>query len=244
MPYSWMVYAKIAFTGTPTAADLKGIAGALGTVYKSLQEKDPNGKLVKTVELGATWGMSSLTKAGELNVVTMKLTDGSLTVELSFIASNVVGQIAYGSALVSPRSLQCIIEITGYSYANPLNHLELGIAVATVDSKFKGNAIISKKEGSDVYFTLADWAIINGTEMDVQITKYVEGTLGNLVLEGVLKGILKTDLQVRETTIIFAPGAAKIIYDPSFGNGKVLYGAASGLVPSILLLALLALFLL
>jgi len=245
-PWNWLAFVKAAYTGTPAGGDFAATAGALAMAYLSLNEVDPNGKVVTENSLKHGWSLSNVKPWGtDLSVVNMTATINSAEVVFTYVTSNILGQLNYANAIVSPKSLECIMEINGWAYQNPLNHLEMKIGIATIDATVKGNAIITKKGKADVYFTLSDTSIVNGTVHDVEVTKYIEGSFESPTLDIWVKALVGTNYKTRITTIKFAAGGKTIIYDPALAQGTtIVYGAASSLVPfSMLLLVALALLL-
>jgi len=237
-PWNWLAYLKAAYSGTPEGGDFAATAGALAVAYLSLNEVDPDGNVVSENSLRRGWSLSDAKTWGtDLTVVNVTGSVNGAEVVFTYVTSNVLGQLNYADAIVSPKSLECILEINGWSYKNPLNHLEMKIGIATVDSTVKGNAIITRKGKADVYFALSDTSIVNGTIHDVEVTKYVEGTFESPTLDIWVKALVGSTYKTRITTIKFAPGGKTIVYDAALAQGShIIYGAASSLVPFSMLL--------
>lgn len=238
-PWGFLSFLKASYAGVPTGGDFAATAGAVGIAYTYLNEVDPSGNIVTPMSLTSrTWSSSGvLTYGSELSSINYTTTIGTTQIRFVVIASNVLGKLNFADAPVSPKTLETVIEIT-HTYQNPLNHLELGIGVTTVDADMRGNAIITKKGDSNVYLTMAAHAIVNGTVGDADVAAYAAGTIEGSLIDIWFNALIGTKRDTYVTSVSFPAGATTILYDPAVGQGeKILFGAApKGVLPSLILL--------
>jgi len=260
-PFSFLAYFDVSYSldigsGQDFAGlDVKAAAGYIGTAYLRLEEHAPNGTLVATKSLkwallnGFSWRASDQQQTGGLNYVVYNATDSAsdVKVSISYLVSEVAG-ILNGDIPIVPRSLEAVISITGYPYADPSNTLSLVIGVGYGGANLTASGRTVRSAGSDVYFSLSDQVTVAGQKQGVQISGYetadVDAQTGNSDFLSQLQGKYSGSYSFNLVKVTFPAGADHIVYDPSAGNGQsVLDNAAGTLVASVavLMVALVAL---
>jgi hypothetical protein len=245
-------------------ANVSSSRGFVGSVYASIQEVTPQGNISQTLQLKSmTWSMeSSNTGNGSLRYASFLGTSSSqpnLSVRVTYVVSDVVGVLnVAGQAVVTPKSLESIIQISNYSYADSQNFLRLNIGVGTAASTVSAQGslvrLVSGDGQNSAYFTVDGTAQVNGQPTQVSIVTQAtsKAGFGNDNLAGQVNSKYEGSADFKIVTVSFPPGATEIILDPSIGAGSpppqiqsgdssatsTEQGGVSGLVPSLFLVLL------
>jgi len=233
-PYSYLT----SFDASVGSSSLSLSEGFVGTAYTYISEVDANGVIVQQFPLSDfTWSSTAVTTSS--STLQYATTTGTLlgqtgfSVSFTLVVSSVVGLVSSGStpinALVTPKSLEVILEIDGFPYTNVDNSARLTVGVATGSSELLANVsslpvvgnsyALSVGSGlSAVYVTFASQAHVDGNKEDVNISIEVAGSadVGGLSTE---LFSLTSKVSCKLVNITFPAGSAKIIYDPATGTG-------------------------
>jgi len=208
--------------------DVSASAGFVGNVFLNVLEKDSNDNIVNTRYLGSLfWVLESSNVADGLRTVTFSgvTVEDKFKIYITFILSDILGKIDYGNAIVTPKSVESIIEIDNYPYKNPKNYLSIVVGVVSGSSSLQAYAsatAVQSGSGEDqVYVAFANNAQINNVTTQVKVDAVVtnSSTLQNqnLVIQAQMR--YKAGFDVRLFTITFPAGASAITYDPTMGSG-------------------------
>lgn len=247
-----------------------GVAASLGyiaTVYASIEELDSNNNLVgdpQTLRYGIlpgtlTWSKDYVQVNGPLKSASFvgkpHSSSANWYVNITYIGSDVVGVIDLANAIVGPSSFEQIVQINNWPYQNPENHLRLvmytisGSATASVSA----GALISSGSGSSqVYFSAAATAVVDGTVKGVTLSASASSSADVSILNGnaFLLAQVATKYnspQFTTVTVDFPANAKSITYDPTVGAGQPLptdnKNSATSVIASssVVVLAILAL---
>jgi hypothetical protein len=202
-------------------------SGFIGNVFLSVVEKDSNDSIVTVKNLGLlAWVISDSANNGSLKYVTFLGADiSNFKIYITYILSDVLGKINYGDAIVTPKSLESVIEIPNYPYKDPKNYLTLVVGAISGSGSVKtygtASAIQSGTGSNEVYLSFANSAQINGQSAKVKIDVVVTNTStlqnNDLIVQAETK--YKSEITARLFAITFPPNASSIIYDPTMGTG-------------------------
>jgi len=180
----------------------------------------------------ATSTLYYLTVSGKNFILLPKL-DIEEKIAFNFFISKTLGTVEFGTvrAVVTPKSLESVISISGWKYKDIKNHLELVFgscagALAVGGTATSTSNVLTSGSGDDqVYVYYAEDAQINGkrglvTVSHESVTDFktiVDDVETQLKLTTAFKGVVAAKL----TKVAFDAGASNIIYDPGMGNGPV-----------------------
>jgi len=208
-------------------------AGFIGTQYIYVTEKSGS-SIVSQKSLGnLIWTLSNSANSGALHYVTFKGSDpnpfSSFQVLITFISSDNVGFVnySYASALVTPKTLESIIEINNYPYQSQSNYLSLTMGVVTGNFQVSGsvstNNVISGTGDDQVYFSLSNEATINGNSVSVTVSSFTQGSDtisgSNSYIQAQAQGKYGGSINSLIVSVDFPAGSANIVYDPTIGQG-------------------------
>jgi len=244
---------------------LQSYAISNGKPDKRVEEKNPAGTVVRSINFKAcTWNVGGGNDTtGRLRYLTVdtflcaNLVFGE-TVSFVFFISDTLGMVNLGNgvtATVTPKTLESVVTITNWKYADNANSLSLvygtvtgAMAESGSIAAGSGNVLTTGSGNNQVYAQYARFASINGVNGNVKISHVglanisaiVEDANHNAVLTAVYKGI--GGVEAKQTTVSFPAGASKIVYDPTVGSGEPIPDDAKTLLFSVLLLIFVALF--
>jgi len=245
-PYSYLT----SFDASAGSSSLSLSEGFVGAAYTYISEVDANGVIVQQFPLSDfTWSSTAVTTSS--STLQYATTTGTLlgqtgfSVSFTLVVSSVVGLVSSSgstpiNALVTPKSLEVILEIDGFPYTNVANSAQLTVGVATGSTELLANIsslpvvgnsyALSVGSGlSAVYVTFASQANVDGNKGDVNISIEVAGSadVGGLSTE---LFSLTSQVSCKLVNITFPAGSAKIIYDPATGTGvpPVVVASTSG----------------
>jgi len=230
------------------------------TSYISIVEKDASGNVVRTLNLkdlsynadsGSDSSLHYITFNAANNILKQVLKSGE-AVSLTFLISEILGTVTIGSVttpVVTPKTLESIIQISGWSYASSTNYLTLvtGVGIGTSQSSGSGGVTLSSGNGDNqVYVDYADSADINGNSQSVTVNKSsstdVSFICDDTGFTGYVSSVYRGSVSWNIVEIKFAPGASSIVYDPTAGIGQPLQNNANVILFSMLLFAIVLLF--
>jgi len=231
-------------------------AALIASAWVTIDELDTNGNVVKTLNLkDLIWitDSSNLPGFGGLRYITFVgaplFPPSNLKIYITYVQSDVVGVLnVVGDPIITPRSVETILDIENFPYTSSSNRLRLNFAVGAAAGAVSADATSYTigSGNSAAYFQLKGVAAFNGKVGNVEVSEWIaaeggaaslqSGDLGKQVSAkwgsaAVFKIVSVTTTQA---------GASSIIYDPSIGNGPVpTASSANSIVFSSLLLALL-----
>jgi len=211
-------------------ANASASAGFIGQTFISLDEIDSTGNPKNTIYLNSLpWSaVDNSVGQGGLRYLTVQATQGTLVIKISFIYSDVVGVLnVVGTAVVTPKTLESVISIQNYPYANNGNSLRLnlgiGSAAGSVSVQGQVTHLVSGNGQSGTFLTLDHVASVNGAATPVSISAFTDGqgqlNFGNSYLQGQVVGKYGAGASFKFVSVTFPAGASNIIYDPSIGAG-------------------------
>jgi len=216
-------------------ASVDGASAFIATTYLSLQEVNAAGSVIQSIGLidngGANswdWTGSTNTGNGGLRTSTYNGIRGTLSVNFTVVYSDVVGVLdVVGSPVITPLSTETIVEIGGYTYADPANKLRLTMAVgsgeSTQSTSLTGSTQLTSGAGSaGATFTAGTVVSADGAQSNVQVV-VAAGSLSDLsnqILAGQLLAGIKGSASVKLVSVDFPAGAKHITWDPSQGAGS------------------------
>jgi hypothetical protein len=218
--------------------DVTTASAFMANSYYVLHETDPSGNKVATGDLthhlGFNYDISSVRTNGTLKWVTFT---GSAqgqpwTIDITCVVSSVVGELDNGG-IVSPQSLETIVEIFNWPYQNTNNTLSLVMGVATGSSSSNNHLLVSGTPSKgQVYFQVAGQAIVKDNKSkNVTVGGFVPGNFEDCIDDYHIKKMLQSKYnnswETKTVTVTFPPGEPYILYDPSVGAGAV-----PGIIPT------------
>eukprot|EP01120_Amphizonella_sp_Union-15-10_P003496 TRINITY_DN13911_c0_g1_i1.p1 TRINITY_DN13911_c0_g1~~TRINITY_DN13911_c0_g1_i1.p1 ORF type:complete len:421 (+),score=80.29 TRINITY_DN13911_c0_g1_i1:47-1264(+) len=223
--------------GTETNYNISFSSAFIATTYISLVEKYPNGTVAQVIKFNRLdWTLSKhyVPQTG-LNIVTIKgnsSTLGKFHVYFTFAVSSVVGVLntTDNSTIVTPKSLETIVQIAGHRYLSPENTLTLEMVIGSGAATFENNGtFVIYKVGTHlnntVFFILTSKVLVNGTAATVVISNFTKAVSvedafeDDDIIEDIIEEVYETTAQAHYVGITFPAGADNILYDPTTGAG-------------------------
>ena len=244
----------------------------MAKAYYRLNEIDASGAIVHTYWLGGNladidWAVdvssSTNLRWAELNATLDargNSGNGQFGLSIAFFLSNVIGKLNIGDTVMTPRSIESIIRITDYVYANATNKLVLFMAAAHGQSNFSasGDIITTGALLEQVYVQLAASCqvaasanVMTGENRAVVTSSWSSNSTIKDLIQGSdfyasINAKFNNNWDIRTINITFPANASNIIYDPTLGSGRSTAAApsntASAALPSLFLIAVAALF--
>jgi len=223
--------------------------GVVAMAALSLQEVDadnkPVGKLVPftTTLLDPCHAEELHGDSGNLNgiVCTYSPANTDAKVTITYVTSAKAGILKYGETPVSPRSLEMIIEVSGFTLSDNKNHIrmDLGLLTASGAGSVEGSANVVHREGQeDIYVAASTHAVIDGKRAEVEVSVKSGADDLDTFTEAVLKAALGGSIDAQIAHVDFPAGETSFVYDPACGSGSNVYEAGAS---SLALSALVAL---
>jgi hypothetical protein len=208
--------------------------GFLVTQYISVIELTPNGDIETISDLWMLkWNKVSEFKDpdNDLHSMTIRginiLVNADLEIHLTFVISNKLGLIKYNNAnsttIVTPKSLECIVEILGYKYKNAGNRLQMKIGIITGSTYYRDSIkarIFSSGDDfpDQVYYIIKNGEVfIDGTIMNVNVSNPEDGHDDQKIYDMTKTKYNKPDDDMMY--INFPPNAQKITFTTTMGEG-------------------------
>jgi len=225
-------------------------AGYILTAYTRLIERDPSGNQVAALAMSSalgnllnintfTWNKIEGSTTGDVKFVTIRGTDSrraGFSVLITFAVSSKVGILDYGNTPINPRTLETIIEINGWPYASPSNTLSLEVVAGSGGGSTTATGrLFSSVASSKVYLRVASGVSVDGRDGAVSTSAWADASFdADLPSLGLLKAQAESAIagaiNLKKTEIKFPAGAAKIIYDPTLGQGEPMNSAVGNVV--------------
>jgi len=262
---------NVSFDANIINFDATASANLIVTAYSHIEERSPSGTVVRTVVLKnllfETTSGSNAEPGKNATLYYIKFTAKGLPIlyalktgeelEFSFLVSTELGTVPFGNleTVVTPRTFESVITITGWDYKDNSNHLVLitGAGTGSISGDVSGSAqasIVSGTGDDRVYAFFSEEAEIDGKLKDGVVIKKtatgtVSGAIDNVAFTSKLTGKFagQASAQIVEIDFIKYPGADKIIYDPTLGAGNPIQPSSSSSLIVCALLAVVALLL-
>jgi len=241
-PSVYLTFFKVAAMWTPptatnaASANATGSDGFIGKAYVALQEVAPNGTIVQVVRLnGLSWsvGTKNVGQGGlrywSIVGVQPFNANPNFKVTVTHVLSDVVGVLNVGGTpILTPKSIETILEILNFPYVSTQNQVKLiigvGTAAATLSVQGTATHFVSGTGTGTAYFSASNVAQIGGAVTPVSVTSTVTGVSAanftNDALAGQVVAKYGAAAEFRIVTVLFPAGATDIIYDPSIGAGS------------------------
>jgi len=248
MPVSYLAYwaanVSVADGNDALTMDVSTAKGLIANCYVAIVERDANGNDVKVLSLADTlfnlnWEIVDHS-AGDatLQYVTFGGSDRNepYSINITFVVSDVIGVLAQGGGTVSPKSLESIIQIGNWQYQEAANTLTLVTAVATgsVSKSVDRKLLVSGSADSQVYFSVAPTAVVDGQNKSVSVSTFIDGNIdvhfNNANIKQQLQARYGNNFVVKVVNITFPAGSENILYDPTAGAGTPVQPASSNAV--------------
>lgn len=233
-------------------------AGYILTAYTRLIELDSAGNQVAALSLSSalgnilnnintfSWAKADASVSGDVKFVTIRGTDSrraNFNILITFAVSTKVGILEYGNTPINPRTLETIIEINNWPYASSSNTLSLEVVAGSGAATATGR-LFSSISNSKVYLRVASGVSVDGRDGTVSTSAWADASfdadLPSLaLLKAQAESAISGTINLKKTEIRFPAGAAKIIYDPTLGQGEPM-NSAVGKVVSFVALAFFA----
>jgi len=237
--------------------NLTNAGSFIGKVFLSLEEVNSTGGVVQTIFLkDLTWALvngATVVGSGGLRYVTYtgtQLANPNFSVTISTIYSNVLGTLSIvGTPVVTPKSVESVINITSFPYISTADSVRLTIAVATSTGfVVASGSVTTLTYGSGTtaaYFVLSRVAGVNGASAPVVISGFTAGTadanFANSYITAQVSAKYGTAASLQFVTVTFPAGATSITYDPAVGAGALPPTPAGGMqVTASIFLSLIA----
>jgi len=211
----------------------------LALVYTKVDEITANGTVVQTINFGSLgWSVTAANLAG--NLISWTVTGSQNTgfnnnkasnfsVNVTFVLSTQLGVlVAPGSPIITPKSLETVIEFVNFPYLNKLNRVALGIitgsaAASVVEMNGVTHFIAGNGTGA-TFITLQHVATVDGATVPVQISNWTTGVtnqnMNNNNMAQQVNDKYGAASEFRAYAVIFPAGANHVLYDPASGVGS------------------------
>jgi len=241
-----------------TSANVTASEAYIGTSFISLNEVTPNGTTVATIPLvDLLWSISGQSITGDPKYITFQgkniIFYPNLVVSISFVGTAHVGLLNVGTvSVVTPNSIETVVNITNFPYNSVANSVKLNIGVASQASTVTVTTQYTQFSGGTgngaTFFSLNNQVLAGGTVQPAKISGFVDvddtATLANsdIVAQATAKYAAAASFKI--VSVTFPAGASSIVYDPSTGSGApppaiVGTSGANGITVSFALLILL-----
>jgi len=223
-------------------------AAFMSNTYLRINEVDEGGNVVQTKSLVDAYTVTdSNLQDGGVSSITLKYVTllGSFSFQLTSVFTNKVGTLnVTGSPLITPKSVETVIQISGWSYTNTANRLMLVMGIGSLSVSASGSATFSAgADATGVFFTLSESALVDGSTGSVSISglgTITASDFGNADLAAQVSLKYGANASFKTVNVTFPAGAKSITYDPSIGAGANPPSSATTIgLFSALLLALL-----
>eukprot|EP00696_Hemimastix_kukwesjijk_P017226 gnl/Hemi2/5816_TR2009_c0_g1_i1.p1 gnl/Hemi2/5816_TR2009_c0_g1~~gnl/Hemi2/5816_TR2009_c0_g1_i1.p1 ORF type:complete len:400 (+),score=175.09 gnl/Hemi2/5816_TR2009_c0_g1_i1:138-1337(+) len=219
------------------SADVSASAGVIASSYYALVDYETgSGKVNNIMYLGdanLVWTLNQGKSSDSgLAAYTMRGTQilplkSNFSIEVSYIMTNRVGRLNVGHAVVTPNSVEVVVNITNFPYASNTSSCVLLIAVAAAgaDASVSGQ-IVANAGANQTYFNMATNANADANIVPVKISAWAEGNSSasfslDKTLSGQMKARYGAGFSVKLVNVTFPAQAKSIIYDPSMGAGPM-----------------------
>jgi len=214
-------------------------AAFMGKAFIQLDEVTPANIVVQTISLGNL--LYTLTNAvtGDANLKgsTFTATQGMMTVKITFLASAVVGVLNVpGNAIITPKTLESVLEIDNFPYMNTANSVRLtmlvGSAAGFINVQASFTHYASGNGDNGAFFTLSHVAQTDGTATPVTISAFTDVkdavTYGNAYIDTQVRATYGAAASFKLVNVTFKAGSKIILFDPAVGVGANPPSSGSG----------------
>jgi len=233
-------------------------AGFMATSFYKIEEKNTTGHVIDTFYLNRNnyqltdigtkdslkWGTYTTRMVRKGGLIPPD-TDYRGDLAITFMISDSPGTSNFNTN-VGPSTLESIIQISGYQYANAENNLVLSMGVASGSASWEGEVGVVTQQTTDnpVFFKVAKEAMYNLETKPVTVSAFKTATFeaafgNNVQIEAQLKSKFNGDWEARIVEVEFAAGADLITYDPTLGATMSDDDTSDAVTNSILLMFIL-----
>jgi len=236
----------------------------LGKAFLLLEEIAANGAAVQSIPIkNLLWSLdmvNSVLGTGGLKFARFLGlgTQPNFNVAVNFVVTDAIGVLnVVGNPVVTPKSMETIIEINNFPYINTGNSIRLTIVVASEAANVTATAnflYLTHGNGTGKgYSAFGKVALTDNVVQGVNVVA-IDGTLNDIVdtpnIQAQIQARYNVAAAVKKIQVTFPAGAKAIVYDPAIGVGDAPIGATpvtsagSLIAPSLFLLVafILALF--
>jgi len=234
-PSAYLAFFSIAsqFSANGTAYQSVNTSAAeafMSTIFVKLDEVNSNGVVMQTINLGNLAFVLTTVTTGSPNLrgALFTATQGALSVKITFVASSVVGVLNVpGNVVMTPKTLEAMLEIDNFPYMNTADSVRLtmvvGSAAGAVNVVGSFTQYSSGTGNQGAFFTLSNVAQTDGTITPVQISSFTSAntalSYGNGNFDGQVNATYGAAASFKLVTVTFNPGAKIILFDPAMGVG-------------------------
>jgi hypothetical protein len=259
---SMYFYGSGSISGLTGASGFSGVVSgaAIATHYASIDEVNSAGVSIGTVDLASlTFGTPTV---GSSNYLYTSVTVASATtssgaafsVKFASVVSSITGFLSVGGALVSPKSIEVIIEMDDITYSAAGNHLRLTAysVTASTEASVSGNVMVTGGSGpSQTFVKFSENAVVtvdgavSNVAATVSLTANTDSTtqtISNAIVQALITANSSLVVNHYQAIVDFPAGASSISYDPAQGFDASLYSGASTLAAPVALILLSAVF--
>jgi len=222
-------------------------AAFIGSAYIAIEERTPSNTIAQVQFLennlnGFSWSLygtqSPSIQNPQISYVTFigqSLSSPSWSITITNVLSNVVGVLSYANAIVSPKSVETIIQINNWPYQSSSNNLVLILGLVTASGTASGNAYLYGSGTTSVYFSVGASAVVNGVVSPVGFSGYSSAEysgyvayIQNTTIFAQAQAKFQGSATVQLAQVSFPANASQITYDPDVGSGSQINGTVSG----------------
>jgi len=248
-----------------TSFNYTAAAGFILTAYAKIEERGPAGAVVRSIELkNLVWDVAAGNSSGGLHYIKLHASNNinpltpnlhnllktGESIGMTFLISEVLGEVTFESVTtaVTPKSLESIIDINGWTYVTTANHLVLvcGVATGAAAGSSAGMVTVSSGSGANQVYAHFDGHVdVSGTKKSVTVTATKTSNFGLITddadIQATASSVYKGQFNLQVVEIAFPAGADKITYDPTIGSGTPLASSAQTTLLFALFLAIIVL---
>jgi len=216
----------------------------IAKVFLSLEEVNATNATVQTIPLdGLKWVLTNTqvaTNGKGLQWVTFQGTSPNIpnfSIQISAVFSQILGLLnVVGTPVITPKSLETIINMTNFPYKNKADSVRLNtvVGMGMASLSIQGSVTITSgngTSGSYVHFSNQVQADGQTTTVTVNSVDAGNSAMGYQIVDAQVTAKFSTAHSIMFVSITFPPGATTVIYDPSLGSGSD-YPQITGTIPT------------
>jgi len=226
-------WTKVNGAGNITSANATVAEGFIGSTFISLDEVTANGSLIQSIALQSLgFSITDQNLLTGLRYVTFTgatLLHLGFQVTVSYIATNQVGVLNVGAvAVLTPLSIESVINITNFPYVSKANSVRLNIGIGSqaltlqLDGTF--THFVGGSGTSATYVTVNNQVLVNGVVKPASVSRFIDVAqmtdFGNGDIAGQITAKYAAAASFKIVSVTFPPGAASIVFDPAVGAGS------------------------
>jgi len=231
-------------TANPFGFSAQAADTFIAKVFLSLEEVNATNATVQTIPLdGLNWVLTNAqvaTNGKGLQWITFQGTSPNIpnfSIQISAVFSQVLGLLnVVGNPVITPKSLETIINMTNFPYKNKADSVRLntvvGMGMSTLS--IQGSVTITSGNGtSGSYVHFSNQVLADGRTTTVTINTVDAGNsaMGYQIVDTQITSKFSTAHSIMFVSITFPAGATTVIYDPSLGSGSD-YPQITGTTPT------------